>query len=184
MSNSNTLTFLQGGTRAGQLATLSNIGTTETAVSIIANPISGVGGGVAVLTLPDADQYAPGDTVRVRVGGTVTTNATTTVAVKLYQGTDSNLSNDHVIVNTTTANCNTQTSQFLLVADVQYDPTSQTIHGLFTTEINGEAHGPTATSTVSSVVSASSLQFVISGVFGTGNAGNSIFVNEFAIEAV
>jgi len=184
MANRNTLTSLQGGTRAGQVATLSNIGTTETAFSVIANPVTGTGGGVAVLTPPDLDQYNPGDQIRVRIVGTITTNTTTNVAVKLYQGNDSNLSNDHVVVNTAAVNANTQTTQFLIQADLQYDATSQTIHGLATTEINGTVVAPAATSLVSSIASASSLQFVVSGVFGASNGGNTITVNEMAIDAV
>lgn len=184
MSNQNTIAIFSGGSRAGQLATLSNIGTTETAVSVIANPITGTGGGVAILAIPDPDQWVNGDSIRVYVGGTITTNATTNVAVKLYQGTDSNTSNDHVLVNTAAVNANTQTTQFLIDATLQYDSVSQTIHGLATTEINGTVVGPAASTLVSSIVSASSLQFVVSGVFGVSNAGNSITVDEFRVDAV
>src|SRR5262249_24801388 len=120
----------------------------------------------------------------IRVLGTITTNATTNVAVKLYQGNDSNLSNDHVLINTAAVNANTQTTQFLITTNVQWDATSQTIHGMATPEINGTIVGPAATSLVSSIASSSSLQFVVSGVFGASNAANSIAINEFSVDAV
>lgn len=185
MSNQNTLTALQGGTRAGQVATLTNIGTTETAFSVLPNPVTGLQGGVATLTLPDSDQYVAGRTIKVRVGGTITTNATTNVSVKLYQGNDSNLSNDHILVAPTAVNANTQTTQFLIKADLQYDATSQTIHGTATAVINGtiQSPNPFTSNVVASIASSSSLQFVASGVFGVSNAANSISITEMAIDA-
>ncbi len=184
MSNHNTIDNLQGGSNAGQIKTLSNIGTTETTFSVIPNPVTGTGGGVAFVSFPDPETPGNGEAFKVRVSGTITTNATTNVAVKLYLGSDSNLSNDHVLVNTAAVNANTQTTQFLIDAVLQWDATSQTVHGLATTHINGTAAGPTGTTLVSSIASTSGLQFVPSAVFGASNAANAVSIRELAIDKI
>src|SRR4051812_47057077 len=92
MSSKITIAALQGGTNPGQIASLSNIGTTETAFTMVPNPIVG-GVTAAMISLPDPSLFDNGAMFKVKIAGVVTTAVSTTVAVKLYVGNDTNLSN-------------------------------------------------------------------------------------------
>jgi hypothetical protein len=181
MSSKITIAALQGGTNPGQIASLSNIGTTETAFTLVPNPIVG-GTAAAVLSLPDPTLFDNGGTFKVKIAGMVTTNVSTTVAVKLYLGSDTNLSNNKVLVAPTAINVNSNTSQFRIEDTVSWDSVSQVVNGDFVARIGGTTAGPTQATAATSVTAASQLQFVPSGVFGAANAANTLKIYEMSIE--
>lgn len=181
MSSKITIAALQGGTNPGQIASLSNIGTTETAFTMVPNPIAG-GVSAAMISLPDPSLFDNGGTFKVKIAGVVTTAVSTTVAVKLYVGNDTNLSNNKVIVSPTAINVNSATSQFRIEDTVSWDSTSAVVNGDFIARIGGTTAGPTQATAATSVTAATQLQFVPSGVFGAGNAANKLTITEIAIE--
>lgn len=181
MSSKITIAALQGGTNPGQIASLSNIGTTETAFTMIPNPIVG-GTAAAVLSLPDPSLFDNGGSFKVKVAGVVTTNVSTTVDVKLYVGNDTNLSNNKVIVAPTAINVNSNSSQFRLEAMVSWDSISGFVNSDFIARIGGTTAGPTSGTVATGVTSASSLQFVPTGTFGASNAANVLKIYEMSIE--
>jgi hypothetical protein len=184
MANQNTQNRLVAGTLPGQIATLSGIGTTETAFSINGNAAVGSSASVAVLGLLDPDQFVNGQSFKVRLQGVVTTGTTSTVAVNLYQGSSATLGSDTKIVGPTAVSIVSATSQFWMDVTLSYDSVSQTLNGHYISRIAGTAAGPTATTAATSITSASLLSFVPSAVFSVSNAGNSIKLVEFSIEAV
>lgn len=181
MANTNTIVELVGGANAGTVKTLSNIGTTETVFTINPNPVTGQGGGAAVLVVPQS--FDSGKPFRIRAQGTTTTNVSTTVAPKLYLGSDTNVSNDTAVFAPTAINVNSATSQWMISADLQWDSVSKKINGQALSRI-GSTLGALAALTAVTANTASTLQFVLSGAFGAGNAANTLTVTEFSIEAI
>jgi hypothetical protein len=181
MPNANTIVLLNSGTSVGTIPTLSNIGTTETVFTVTPNPITLTGGGAAVINVPQI--FDSGKPFKIRAQGVVTTNVASNVAVNLYLGSSTNVSNDTAVLTMTPINSNSQTTQFEIVGEFQWDSTSKKVNGNAQSRLRGTFASPAAVTAVTAN-NASTLQFVVSGVFGAGNVGNTLTLTEFACEQV
>lgn len=135
----------------------------------------------------------------VRLAGKVTTGASSTLVVNLYQvpgaivsaGTSATLSNDHVVVtNAASAAIATTSNNFLVEAQFMWDSVSQKLNGnvLFAliaganVAPNSGTAGTGVVTTALTTVTAADLNFIPSFTFGTANAANSVTVAEFTLD--
>lgn len=208
--NINTIAYQSAGPNQNNIAPNTNAqGTTETAVSLQSNPFSTavgitLGGGVIPLAVPGTSSTLQGTNVasglwtaarpfRLRATGTITTGTTTNVTVKLYQvpasvlaaGTQATLANDNNLSSSGAVAVNTTSTNFEMVAELQWDITSKKLTGTakfsFAGTIVAEAE---ITVLTTATASEGELNFILSTTFSAGNAANVLQVQTFEIEQV
>lgn len=195
MGNVNTIAEQLAGSSQNNFATLSGIGTTETAFSLLANPVSGNGGGVIPLALESLATPTPGTVpsfvkFKVRAFGTVTTGTTTNLTLALYQvpvailaaGTQATLANDNKLSNSGAKAVNTTSQNWSMEATLTWDPVSQVLNGSAKFQIGSSFTAEAAITAVTGLTTDTSFLFLLSAAFSASNASNVINVQEFALE--
>ena len=122
--------------------------------------------------------------------GALPAATTSNVTLNLYQGTSSTLGSDKVLggVPATAIATSGGVFDFLIEAELLWDPVSQILSGWYTSNI---AYGssssfttPTVVTNVVTGVPLASLSFLGSVIFGFASPANSITVKEFVLEKV
>jgi hypothetical protein len=195
MANSNTIASLISGSLQGCIAPLAiGASTTETVFSMSKNPITGGGGGPAIVSAGEGNvpsYYTGGRPFKVTAYGTVTTGASETLVLKLYQvpaaivasGTGGTVVNDNLVKTSTARTVATTTAPFLIDATFQYSPDGRLV-GSASFTINGLVDVGAATTIVTGMTSDGDLNFAVSATMGTGNAADVVVLNEISISQV
>jgi hypothetical protein len=195
MANSNTIASLISGSLQGCIAPLAiGASTTETVFSMSKNPITGGGGGPAVVGAGEGNvpsYYTGGRPFNVKAWGIVTTGASETVLLTLYQvpativaaGTGGVVANNHSLKASSARTVATTSAPFLIDATFQYSPDGRLV-GSASFTINGLVDAGAATTIVTGLVGDSDLNFAVSATMGTGNALDVVVLNEISISQV
>lgn len=203
------MAYQQAGPNQNNIAPNTNAqGTTETAVTLLANPfaaalgISG-GGGAIPLSVPATQGQLQGSNVasgiwqsgqpfRVRAFGTITTGTTTNVTLKLYQvpasivaaGTSATLANDNALNSSGTFAVNTTSTNFEMIAELQWDITSKKLTGTIKWSVGGTIVAEAEVTVVTTATALESeLNFLLSATFSAANAANVLQVQRFELLA-
>lgn len=153
------------------IAVLSNIGTTETAVSLGA-------GGPAVLSVP-ASPSISGVPIKLTVAGKIHT-ASGSPGLGLYLGSSSTLGSDTQIFAPGATGSATDTNFFWSNTFI-WDSTSQSLT-FSSSNVGTPNFSGSSPSNVASISSQTGIQFVVSGKFSVSNASNSFMITKFALE--
>lgn len=201
MATNDTSNRLVFGTGAKDLAALA-IGTSTTETSWSTNgltigsatPIAAAPGILRVNDQGQTPMYWDfGRPFKLTAWGTITTTDSETAALKLYQVPASILT---TLASGSVASCNamgastartigTTTASFLFEAKLQWNSTSSLLHGQFSVEINNLLNVYAATTAVTTATALDTeLNFILSLTMGTGSAGNTATLREFAIENI
>jgi hypothetical protein len=208
MPNMNTIAYQQAGTQQNNIAANTNAqGTTETAVTLLANPFASAlgltnpGGGAIPLSVPATSGTLQGSNVatgiwqsgrpfQLKAWGTITTGTTLNVTLKLYQvpasivtaGTAATLANDNLLNSSGTFAVNTTSTNFEMNAELQWDATSKKLTGTIKWSVGGTivAEAEITVLTTATATEAE-LNFLLSTTFSAGNAANVIQVQGFEI---
>jgi hypothetical protein len=147
------------------------------------------GGSVrAVLSLNPAPQQTTSPTYLVRARGTVTTagSYTNTLNLRFNSGPNTNLTtftNDTLLATSGAVTIATSTVDFELEAKVTWSAASGTINCWYQGNVGATLISQTVCSNIPVAAAANTnLQFILTDVFGTSNAGNSITVSEFSAD--
>lgn len=207
MPDINTMAYQQAGPNQNNIAPNTNAqGTTETAVTLNANPFAtalGItgGGGAIPLSVPSTQGAVQGSSVaagiwqsgrpfKLRAYGTVTTGATCNITIKLYQvsaavlaaATAATLANDTLLNSSGTFAVNTTSSNWEMEAQLQYDTTSKKLTGSIKWSAGGTFVAEAEISVLTSATaSEGELNFLLSQTFSAGNAANTFQVQWFEI---
>lgn len=205
MPDINTMAYQQAGPSQNNIAANTNAqGTTETAVILNANPFAtalGItgGGGAIPLSVPGVQGPIQGSTnaagiwqsgrpFKLRAYGTVTTGTTTNLTLKLYQvpasvvaaGTAATLANDNSLSSSGAIAVNSKSSNFELVAELQWDSVSKTLTGTAKWSVGGSIVAEAEiTVLITATASESELNFLLSTTFSAANAANTLQVQYF-----
>lgn len=138
-----------------------------------------------------SSDFFDGRAFRVRVAGKFTSGvATNDLKIGLYLGTSATLGSDLAVTSITTGtsgNFGVVSGNFLLEAMLVWDVTSGKVGGILESGlinpsgVAGTVSTPAATTQVAAAL-ASNLNFVASAKWNAANAGNKVFVTEFAID--
>lgn len=207
MPNMNTIAYQQASGQQNGIAPNTNAQTTvETAVLLSANAFAVAGGfpgggGAIPLSVPATSGplqgsitangiWQSGRPFQVKAYGTITTGTTTNFTVKLYQvpaaivaaGTAATLANDNLLNSSGAQAVNTTSSNFEMIAELQYDITSKKLTGTVKWSIAGVlvAEAEITLLTTASA-SESELNFLLSTTFSAANAANAAQVQYFEI---
>lgn len=207
MPDINTIAYQSYGPNQNNIAPNTNAqGTTETAVTLLANPFAAAagitgGGGAIPLSVPAVQGPLQGSNVasgiwqsgrpfRVKAYGTVTTGATCNITIKLYQspasvvaaGTAGTLANDNLLNSSGTFAVNTTSSNWEMIAELQWDATSKKLTGTVKWTAGGTLVAEAEiTVLTTATASESELNFLLSQTFSAGNAANTFQVQYFEI---
>jgi hypothetical protein len=196
MPNANTIASISSGFMQGSIAPLQIGASTVEAVFVTnKNPITGAGGAPAVVSAAEGvipSYYANGRPFKVTAWGTVTTGASETVVLTLYQvpaaivaaGSAGTVANNHSLKASSARTVATTTAPFYIDGTFQYDSGSQRLLGLASIAINGLVDAGAATTIVTGLVGDIDLNFAVSATMGTGNAADVIVLGEIAISQV
>jgi hypothetical protein len=197
MANANVIASLTGGFLQGSIAPLAiGTSTVATAFSMNVNPITGGGGGPAVLMGPAENNtpsyYAGCRPFKVTAYGTALTKATETVLIGLYQvpgviaaaGTAGVLANDNLVKASTARSIANGTAPWYIDFVFQYEPVSQRLFGSGGFAINGLVDASAAGTIVTGLVGDGDLNFIVAATMGTGTAGDLITLTEISISQV
>lgn len=207
MPDINTMAYQQGGSNQNNIAANTNAqGTTETAVTLNANPfaaalgISG-GGGAIPLSVPATQGSVPSSSVaagiwqsgrrfKVHASGTVTTGVSCNITIKLYQvpasivaaGTAATLANDNLMNSSGTFAVNTTSSNWEMNAELQWDSTSKKLTGTVKWSVGGTLVAEAEVTVVTTATaSEGELNFLLSQTFSATNAANTFQVQWFEL---
>jgi hypothetical protein len=207
MPSKNTIAYQQAGTQQNGIAANTNAqGTTETAVVLSANPfaaalgISG-GGGATPLSVPSSQGSIQGSIIasgiwqngrpfQLKAYGTITTGANLNVTLKLYQtpasivaaGTAATLANDNLLNSSGAQAVNTTSTNFEMIAELQWDSVSKKLTGTVKWSLGGVLVAEAEiTVLTTATASESELNFLLSTTFSAGNAANVIQVQGFEL---
>lgn len=117
---------------------------------------------------------------KIKLGGRATGGTTTNLTVKLYTGAalGSNLlTSGAVAINSVSGN-------FQIEAELETDPTSKNLQGLFKGQVNATAVAQAATTAVGSIDATVAQSFSASATFSASNAGNLAILEYFELEAL
>lgn len=203
--NSSTIAYLLGGSAAGNIASpLSGIGTTETAFSLVA-PAVGLGG-PAVLSFPSPAVEHMGNSMgsflqgpfaknlddilaqngavsfNVRLVGRVQVPAASTAAINLYVGSSATLVSNVKIAGSGAVSFAVANDNFEIEAYLSWDSVSGKLRGSFESALGATVVSPITLSNAASAAAIANIQFVASVAFGTSNAANLAYLDEFAID--
>lgn len=119
----------------------------------------------------------------IHVTGYATLNAGAgnTVALNVYQGTSATLASDTKIAALTAGGAPSTTVNFNFEINSSWDSVSQVLGGYYIGQVGNSLTAAHALSNAASVTTASSLTFVVSGVFGN-SGGGTITISEFSVE--
>jgi hypothetical protein len=207
MPTFDTIAYQQAGFQQNTIAANTNAqGTTETPVSLNANPFAAVagislGGGVIPLSVPATSGSLQGSNVasglwssarpfRVKANGTVTTGTTLNLTIKLYQvpasvlaaGTQATLANDNVLSSSGAIAVNSASANWELIAELQWDSTSKKLTGTAKWSLNGTLVAEAEITVVTTATaSEGELNFILSQTFSASNTANTFQVQFFEI---
>jgi hypothetical protein len=180
-------------------------GTTATAFSLNSGAVSLGGGGVVPLSLGNPGYFAgTGEKLRVRAQGQMTTGASGTLTLKLYEvpasviaaaGLSSNgvslLSNTtftswNLLATSTARAINSTTAAWEIVAELQLAQvgTAYSLMGTFKDTINDLFDAEAAITAATGLVGEADVNFVIVSTFSASNAANVNTMTEFVLEQV
>ena len=161
------------------------------------SPLFSAGGPLYLNVAPDSQSANPAATsptyvndsvdgrqFKVRVVGVATVSASSTLALSLYYGSSQTVANNTKVATVTSAALNPAGSyNFVMEANFLWDSTSSVLNGYFKSDVNNTFTGDAAITHVTSV-SATSLYFIPSFTYATGNAANQVQIKEFLFEQV
>src|SRR5271157_5283183 len=214
MANDNTIKSLIYGTLQKNLATLKSsvISTTATAVQLQTNPVTLVGGGVAVLSLgapgqsylatqgqseTSAGYQGTGKVLRVKLAGHTTgAIGDEDLTITLYEipqaiidagSVGGALFQDftgwHALGASTSQAIDAVATNFTYVSDLQLSTTGR-LTGQFSDLINSVLDAQAAVTAVAGLVGEQDLNFAVVLKLSTGTTGTVLYLDEFSIEAV
>lgn len=163
---------------SGQTAVLSNIGTTETIVSLAA-------GGLAVLSAP-AGPAIDGLPFRVRIAGQAhfATGTLANFIPALYLGNSSSFASDTVLLRVSEADAHNGTDgNFFMVLDCIWSASSGALAGL-SSGFNMSHGSFNSQFPITDVASQTDLQFIVTGEFTASDPANSVTITQFKLELV
>lgn len=159
--------------------------TTSATDTVILNPALNSATQALVLSLPPGSRLEqnPFDVI---ASGYILTGASSTVTIKLWSGTSTTVGSDTNLCTSGAVSAFSGKTPWYLRATMIYDSVSGKLIGGYEFCVNN-AVVLVATSGLAAVITGVNnannpvLNFVLSVAFGTGNAGNTINVKEFAI---
>lgn len=144
-----------------------------------------------VLPLPSAAELAGTNRASmfvVRAWGTVSTAASLTYAARLYYGTSTTIASNTIVLDSGTVTIATTTTNWMIEGTLCWDGNGDILTGWGTTQVHGTTSGGQVAirNGVGNITSVDpdgngTLGFVVSGTFGTGNAGNTARLLGFQI---
>ena len=162
------------------------------------SPAFPAGGPFYLQPFPDAQNYnsnatststgwlnspVDGRQFKIRVVGLATVAASSTIGISLAYGSSATVASNTKVATVTSAALPVGASSFVMEANFLWDSTSQKLNGFFKSDVNNVFTADAANTQVTGVT-ASSLYFIPSFVYATGNAGNSVTIREFLVETV
>ena len=197
MSNKNTIKSQLSGTVQNTLAPLTNgvAGTSETAFSLNAGPISGIGGGVIPLSLGNPGTIGgTGGQLKIRANGAaVTTSATScTLTLNLYlipaaivaAGlTNQSFTNWKKLATSSARSIANAINSFAVDATVQLTSSGR-LQGQAGFIISDLVDAQAAITAATGLLGEQDLNFVLTSTASNSDSGNVITLNEFSLEAV
>lgn len=156
------------------IATLSNIGTTETVISLS-------GGGPAVLSAP-ASPSIDGVLLKLIVSGKVHYAQSCQFTPQVYLGSSATIGSDTALTSLNSGSASGDYN-FIVQCYLLWDSVSEIVHG-YSNYVPADTSGnlgSAGTSTITGISSQTGLQFVVSGRFNTANASNSVTLTQLTL---
>lgn len=124
---------------------------------------------------------------KVKAGGRATGGTTTNWTVALYWGNDPTYTNNSKIATSGTFSIVSTDTNWFLEAVLVWDATSQKVNGYFSGQNGTTTVSPTTLSTAQTgkdltAADVTSVGFSVTGLFGTGNAGNTAYCDFLDVE--
>ena len=169
------------GATAGVLPSLMTIATTTE--TVILNPALASSTQALVLSVP-ANGPLEQRPFEVQASGYVSTGASLTVTIKLYNGTSTTVGSDTLLGSSGAITAFSGKAPWYLKASLIYDSVSGTMNGTIKFVVHNVAVAETAISTIVTGINNVNipvLNFVLSVIFGTANASNAINVQDFCV---
>lgn len=164
-----------------------NLGGTSTSEAqfLTASAQNGVAAGTRLICYTPGSNSLKSRRFTVRVGGRVTGGTTTNFTAKLYWGTSATIASNTSIATTSTNAVNSASGNWEIVAECQWDSTSQKIGGTFAGYVNATAVARAILSNLPTSVDLSgestSNGLTVTGTFSSGHASNAAYVDYFEV---
>ena len=174
------------GAAAAVLPALQVVATSATE-TIILNPALNSATQALVLSIPPSSQLEQRK-FSIEASGYVSTGASSTVTINIKSGTSTTVGSDTTVATSGAITAFSGKTPWFMHIEAVYDSVSGKLTGFFNGSVNNVLVANTALSSVLSAITnvgagqgAPVLNFVLSVAFGTGNAANTINVQEFAV---